>query len=506
MKLTGRFAILCAKALVIALALQVSSCSKAPRPAVLKGLVIEHATLISPDRAEPLENVDVVIRDGRIAAVGPNLAATAGARRIDVRGRYLIPGLIDTHTHVGNPVALDDEAIEKRPELLDAYRAQVPRAYLAFGFTTLLDVDLKPENRAWFEGSPLHPRLYHCGHALRIAGGYGALRIPADATSRDFPQLVYEPTQAMRWPSTLNPQDHTPARAVQRVVDAGGTCVKTFVESGFGIFEWAVPTRETLTALREETRRRGLTFLVHATSVDAWRAAIGAHADVIAHGLWHWPGRRLDTAPPEAAKQVIAAAAQAGVRVQPTLRVLENDRAVFDSKIVDDPRMRWALPPSVLAYLHSPEALAARRALAAQYDEAARSVGETSGAAALIAAANARALATMRLMSAADVPLIFGSDTPAGEGVGNPPGLNGRLELQLWADAGIPLSQILRAATLDNARAFGLERDLGSIEVGKRADLVLLARDPLESVAAYDSIDTVFLNGEPVPRAQLLAK
>ena len=107
-------------------------------------------------------------------------------------------------------------------------------------------------------------------------------------------------------------------------------------------------------------------------------------------------------------------------------------------------------------------------------------------------------------MSAAGVHLILGSDTPSGEGVGNPPGLNGRLELQQWAEAGMSLSRILRAATLDNATAFGLARELGSIEVGKRADMLLLAQNPLESIWAYDSIDTVFLNGEPIPRARLL--
>jgi imidazolonepropionase-like amidohydrolase len=282
-------------------------------------------------------------------------------------------------------------------------------------------------------------------------------------------------------------------------------CVKTFVESGFGIFDWPVPRPETLLALRDEATRRGLTFVVHATSVDAWRTAIGARADVIAHGLWHWPGKRLDPAVPEAAKTVIEAAAQAGMRVQPTLRVLQNDRAVFDWTIVDDPRMRWVLPGSVMSYLRTQEALAARQALARQYDEAARNAGESGGAAAAIAAANARVLATVQLMSSAHVALVFGSDTPSGEGVGNPPGLNGRLELQQWADAGIPLRQILRAATIDNANAFGLARDLGTIEVGKRADLVLLGHNPLESVAAYDSIETVFVNGEPVARSQLLA-
>jgi len=127
----------------------------------------------------------------------------------------------------------------------------------------------------------------------------------------------------------------------------------------------------------------------------------------------------------------------------------------------------------------------------------------TAGAPAAIDVANARAMATMRLMSAVNVALIFGTDTPSGEGIGNPPGLNGRLELQHWAEAGVPLSRILRAATLDNAEAFDLARELGSIEVGKRADLVLLGANPLDSVMAYDSIEIVFLNGEPIAREAL---
>jgi imidazolonepropionase-like amidohydrolase len=101
------------------------------------------------------------------------------------------------------------------------------------------------------------------------------------------------------------------------------------------------------------------------------------------------------------------------------------------------------------------------------------------------------------------VPLVFGSDTPAGDGFGNPPGLNGRLELQDWADAGAPLPLILRAATLDNAVALGLSREVGSIEVGKRADLLLLRQNPLTTITAYDSIEMIFLNGEPIARETL---
>jgi imidazolonepropionase-like amidohydrolase len=83
--------------------------------------------------------------------------------------------------------------------------------------------------------------------------------------------------------------------------------------------------------------------------------------------------------------------------------------------------------------------------------------------------------------------------------------LNGRLELGHWAEAGIPLSRILRAATADNATTFGMS-DRGTIEVGKRADLLLLRKDPLKTIAAYDSIETVFVNGNTLPRVSLLPK
>ncbi|HXW85624.1 MAG TPA: amidohydrolase family protein, partial [Candidatus Binataceae bacterium] len=99
--------------------------------------------------------------------------------------------------------------------------------------------------------------------------------------------------------------------------------------------------------------------------------------------------------------------------------------------------------------------------------------------------------------------LIFGSDTPGVDGFGNPPGLNGRLEIQNWAEAGASPALILRAATLDNAAALGLSRDLGSIEVGKSADLLLLKANPLAGVSAYDSIETIFLDGEPIAREAL---
>jgi imidazolonepropionase-like amidohydrolase len=318
--------------------------------------------------------------------------------------------------------------------------------------------------------------------------------------SPTLPNLIYEPAQANAWPPLLDPQDWTVSRALDRIVEAGGICAKAFIEPGFGgAFNWPAPGGDTLTALRRETRDRGLALIIHANSVDAWRAALEAQPDIIAHGLWYWPGGIRDPAPPTEVREVIEAAANAGVAVQPTLQVLHGQQSIFDLRIMDDPRFAEAMPGTIVAYLRSESGQTALRAVAAQYEQAAPDVAE------LTAIFAERTRLALSIMVSNGVHLIFGSDTPSGDGIGNPPGFNGRLELQRWADAGVPLPRILGAATLDNARALGLQGEIGSVQVGKQADLLLLGANPLEDVAAYDTIEVVFLAGQPIARELLSA-
>ena len=89
---------------------------------------------------------------------------------------------------------------------------------------------------------------------------------------------------------------------------------------------------------------------------------------------------------------------------------------------------------------------------------------------------------------------------------GNPPGLNGFLELRRLAEVGIPLDRLFAAATIEAARAFNLETRYGTVEAGKVANLLLLRGDPLKTVTAYDAIDLVISRGRVLERASLAVR
>jgi imidazolonepropionase-like amidohydrolase len=102
-------------------------------------------------------------------------------------------------------------------------------------------------------------------------------------------------------------------------------------------------------------------------------------------------------------------------------------------------------------------------------------------------------------------PLLVGSDTPSAPTYGSQPGYDTYREMRLMAQSGIPLPAIFKAATLNNARQFGLAKDYGTIEPGKIANLLLLTANPLETMRAWTQIDKVILHGTVIERASLAA-
>jgi imidazolonepropionase-like amidohydrolase len=106
-------------------------------------------------------------------------------------------------------------------------------------------------------------------------------------------------------------------------------------------------------------------------------------------------------------------------------------------------------------------------------------------------------------LASKDANFVFGTDTPSSPTYGNLPGLNGYLEMKQLQKAGMSLVQIFRAATINNAREFRMQSQLGSIEPGKIANLVLMKKSPIETLDAYDSITTVWVHGRAIPRDSL---
>lgn len=210
----------------------------------------------------------------------------------------------------------------------------------------------------------------------------------------------------------------------------------------------------------------------------------------------------LVSKPPAEVRRLLALLAQATIAVQPTARVVLGESETLEWQL--HPRLADVTPPEILQWLATQEGRWSQRALIELYEKNLHDQEHAPHE--YSAALNQRVRAMLALYRESDVHVIFGSDTPAAEGPGNAPGLNGALEIHAWAEAGFTPNEILSALTLDNARAFGLAGEIGSLEVGKRADILVLKQDPRESAEAFDSIELVLVGGRLIPRAELSAR
>lgn len=468
-------------------------------------VLIRDVTIVSPERKAPLRRGYVALENDRITAVG--YGDPPGTRRDSVvagRGRFLIPGLIDGHTHLAMAAGLPLPVPPELQPLAAAYAEQLPRSYLYSGFTTV--IDLAVFNRAFldrFKAAPLHPDTYDCGGALALANGYPMAMLPRERRWDVFPNFLWDPRQRDSIPERFQPEDHTPKATVARVAADGGICVKAFEERGFGpMVNLPTPTLEMIRNVVGESHTRGLPVLLHANSLAAWRFAAQAQVDVIAHGMWNWD--ELEQAAedlPAPIRVLLDTVVARRIGFMPTLRVIEGLGAMFDPAFLDDPRLARVLPPALIAWYRTTlgQAYAAemRRGFGSVTDGRIRQIFR--------GVAQHGASVTRYLVSRGG-RLVFGSDTPSGPTYGNPPGLNGLLELERLATAGVPLPQLLEGATIGAARAFHLDSLYGTVEAGKVANLLLLRADPLETVEAYDAIDLVIVRGQVVDRSTLAAQ
>jgi imidazolonepropionase-like amidohydrolase len=477
-------------------------------PALTAGdLWIRDVTVISPE-AQPRPGSHVIVRKGRIAAVATEaprgLTSGVTVTVLSGAGKFLTAGLIDGHVHLAGVPGMSPEQEALHPELVSAYYEQLPRSYLYFGFTTVVDLSVVDRTRLdRLERAPAGPMIFDCDGGLALANGYPMAYLPPAVRFTRYPNFLYDERQTGSIPTQFTAADHSPSAAVARVVRAGGVCVKAYYEPGFGeqAGKLPVPTTALMREVSAAARAAGLPLLLHANSLEAHRFAAAAGADVVVHGLWNWnQPEAAGGAIPEAVQQVLSAARSGGVRMMPTARVVGGLGDLFAPEFLEDPQLTRVLPMALIAWYRGPEG----QWFAREISQSLRGL-PPAGARQILQNLQSRGTRAAAQFARDGGRLIFGSDTPSGPTYANPPGYNGFLELTTLEAAGIAPRQLLVAATTDAARLFGLSRDYGTVEAGKVANLLLLSADPLASVSAFDKIDPVIVGGRAIERATLAA-
>jgi len=409
-----------------------------------------------------------VLRDGRIAAIEEALTFShpEGTRVIDGSGKYVIPGLIDMHAHVAGDV------ISEKGEPGDRWDREVAlsflRSLLQIGVTTVRDPGaIMPDalllRRLLREGEVDGPRLFTAGRIL----------IDSDFRPPGFVPVHDEAAvrEEIRWQAT-----------------AGVDVVKVYSSMPPNLVAAAIAEahahglpvighlqRTTWT----EAARMGIDGVEHAAP---WSPVYMREADreTTATGMF-WRVHWLEHLDDRAIDEMIAALAEHRVVVDPTLM------ATMQTKFwADDPK--WTRNPDLALV---PERV--RNGWAAG--------GFTKGWTPVQFAEAKKSwpilLGLIKKMYDRGVPLVAGTDTPTPWIV---PGPSLHDELKLLNEAGIPPLDVLRIATFNAARALRRENEFGSIRPGLRADLILLSKNPLESIGYTRSIDAVIQNGAIVGR------
>lgn len=428
-----------------------------PGSATARDLVLRGVTVIDGTGRPPLPDRDIVIRGGRIAAVGPRGACrTADAEVLELSRLFVVPGFVDMHAHV---TYLRD-SLGPDPQYDEAVTRRVLRLCLAHGITTVRN--------------PMAPTSEGVAQRNDVAAGrMVGPRIYTAGVSIDRPRFTLEGRVR---------------EEVRRQAVMGVDFVKVYAGLPRPLVRAAIEEAhahgvKVIGHLQEttwtEAIRDGIDFVTHGACWspaylppdrrDAYREAILREGGLKARLRWlEW----LDPEGPEIA-EMVDELVRRSIPVDPTL-------IAYDTKFRgDDPRYREGpnlaiVPPLMLAGWNG-------GAFTSDWSPADYARGHDLWP---------KVLALVRLYKRRGVRLLAGSDTP------NPwvvPGAALHREMELLVEAGIPPLDVLAVATRNGADALGL--DAGTIEPGRRADLVVLDADPAADIRNTRRIQLVLKDG-----------
>jgi imidazolonepropionase-like amidohydrolase len=398
-------------------------------------IVIKAGTLIDGRSGEPKHNQVIVIRGNRIASVGDASAIPANARVIDLSNMTVLPGLIDTHTHIflqGEDEAEGgyDAQLLKFPLAYRAARATVAaRRALEQGFTTIRDVETEGAGngdvgikQAINEGHIPGPRMFVVTRAISTTGGYNLEGYAPEIEVPKGAQLIDGPVEARK--------------AAREQLDHGADWLKVYMthrswlDKNGNLVSQPTLTVEELRAIVDEAHGWKRKVACHAYNGEGLHRALDGGCDSIEHGL------DLDDA-------AIAQMVKQGTWLVPTLSVYYDHNSPPDTAAGKRDRKRVAL--------HGPSFQRAMKA---------------------------------------GVKIAFGTD--AGGFSWKDPIAQ---EFGRMVEFGMSPMDAIRSATSRAAELLDMQNDLGVIAPGAYADMIAIANDPLRDVNALKDVRFVMKDG-----------
>jgi len=440
-----------------------------PPPRALVG-----ATLVDGTGRPPVADAVVLLRDGRVECAGPRAACPVpqGVGVVDLKGRWITHGLVDAHVHFsqtgwadGRPDALDlraEHPYEKVEDDLRHHPDRFGRTYLCTGVTAVFDVGGYPwtlELPRRFEDDAEMPHVAAAGPLLSTRDHW--LNLPAER------QFIYL-------------KDAETAReGVKYLSMSGAQAVKVWFlpDPKHTLDELAGP----VTIAGEEAKRLGLPLIVHSTELATAKAALKAGAKLLVHSVWDQP---LD-------QEFLDLAKANGATYCPTLIVSRGYLRMVQSiaakkpPAIDDPN--GCVDPATRAKVLSTAGLGGGPTpirgttpdVLAQREKGTADIEKTMAA-------------NLKRVRDAGIPIAMGTDA------GNPLTLHGPsvyAEMDAMQAASMTPMEILVAATRNGARAMRREKDFGTVEKGKMADLLVVGADPTADVANLRQVRYVVRGG-----------
>jgi imidazolonepropionase-like amidohydrolase len=424
---------------ILAVILALSGLTGASPAAAEPVVLIRCGRLIDGRADQAMTAVTVQIAGDRIAAIGKEVAAPPGARTIDLGDATCLPGLIDLHAHILiNPGDVLADSLRKSSARKALEGLRNARVRLLNGFTTLRD--------------PGDEDLYYSTIEIRDAIARGDFEGPrlfvaphmisATGGHGDFNDLAAD--LALQVPNVVVDGPDAMRKAVREEIKHGADWIKLAATGG--VMSAADDPRaqaftdDELRAAVDEAHRHGRKVTVHAIGTGGIKAALRAGVDCIEHGVL------IDA-------EAIAMMKERGVPLVPTVYVL--DYIIEEGEKTGIPADR----------------IAKARALQKERDGA------------------------IRAAFASGITIAFGSDTIFPHETAN-------REFARMVRLGLSPMGAIKAATVNAARVLGIDRDLGTLEIGKRADLVAVGRDPLADITALESVSFVMKDGRVVRAAR----